>query len=237
MIGNIIPSNQWEQVKLGKFSASQIKDLFTEPKLKSDKEAGNLSDTAIKYLNQKAAEIITGTFRSLETWATDWGNKYESEAIEVLKDTYSDLIYYGKDNPVFFLYSDLSGGSPDALQTYTDELEENTFANLFEIKCPENPAVHVEYCGIKNGSDLKEVNKAYWYQIQFNIACIAKQLDIPVENITGIFVSYCPVVNDPFKKIHIVKIQADLEFHESVEGVVAKSENKLKQILKSLKNE
>ena len=58
MIGNIYPQTDWERAKLGKFSASEIDDLFTEPRTNEEKKAGALSVSAQKYINKKATEIF-----------------------------------------------------------------------------------------------------------------------------------------------------------------------------------
>ena len=160
MIGNIYPQTDWERAKLGKFSASEIDDLFTEPRTNEEKKAGALSVSAQKYINKKATEIITGTIRQMEGInAIDWGKHYEPKAIDKVRNVYPNIEYYGKHNPAFFHYTDFSGCSPDA----TDE----DLYLYIEAKCPENPENHTIYGGLRNGADLKKVNRTYYHQIQF----------------------------------------------------------------------
>src|SRR5690554_1124876 len=111
MIGNIIAESPWEIARIGKFTASRISELFSEPRAKKDQ--GKLSETALGYVFEKASEIVTGTTRQVQNWAMEWGNQYEPEAAFRIKQQYLDFIYLGKESPEFFKYTDFSGGSPD----------------------------------------------------------------------------------------------------------------------------
>lgn len=216
MIGQLAPETPWEKARHGKLTGSKIIALYTEPKTKSDKEAGKLSETAIKYIRSKASEIITGTYRSIETYATEWGNTYEPEAALLVKNEFPDFEYTGKD---FIEYTDWSGASRDG---YISSLN-----GVVEIKCPENPDNHLLYCTIQNGEDLKDVEAKYWYQLQFNMRCMAKQLAIDPMKMKGLFVSYSPMPNPGFKKYHRVFIEPDKDFMESIDGVIEKATKEL----------
>jgi len=105
----IYPEGEWMNKRAGSFTSSQIGSLFTEPRSKADKEAGNLSETAKSYIMQKVSELLTGTIRnSYQTPEMQWGLQQEPYAIELLKENYKDLVYYGAENPKFFQYSDLA---------------------------------------------------------------------------------------------------------------------------------
>jgi hypothetical protein len=226
MIGSIAPETPWEVARHGKLTASKISTLFTEPKLVADKKAGKLSDTALKYIREKAAEIVTGTYRAFENYATEWGNTYEPEAALLIKDEYPDFEYTGKD---FLEFTDWSGGSRDGF--IKSELA------VVEIKCPENPENHLLYCTIDDGQDLREEKKDYWYQIQFNIACVAKHLGIDPMTMKGLFVSYSPMPNPGFKKFHKVWVEPDQEFHNTILSVIEKATNELFNQVKLMKHE
>lgn len=221
MIGNIPAQNEWEAVRLGKFTGSRMNDLTTEPKLKADKEAGNLSATAYKYIMEKLAEFATGTTRQVSTYATEWGNEYEPEAAYEIKKRYPDFEYLGKETQKFFPYTDFSGGSPDGY---------SAVAKLVgEIKCPENPANHTAYVLFETQEDLAKAEPAYYSQIQFNMMCVAKFLGCDFKEMKGLFVSYCPMYEGDFEhlKYKELAIEPDMEFHDKVIKALAKAEKHL----------
>lgn len=226
MIGNIIAETPWEIKRLGKFSASQIADLLTEPKLKKDKEAGNLSETAKKYIRKKCSEIITGTTRQMNNWALEWGSNYEPEAAFRIRDQYPDFVYLGKETQEFFEYSDFSGGSPDGYS--------GGGSVVHEIKCPESPENHVAYCMIQDNEDLIASDKDYYYQVQMNMLCVGKHFGIPFSEMKAVFTSYCPIVNDPYKDIHHVEILPDMDFYEKITKVIPRAEKELAETVEAM---
>lgn len=226
MTGNIPAESSWEISRLGKFTSSRIDDLLTPPKSAEDKKAGNLGETAKTYIKERAAEIITGTTRQITNWAMDWGNTYEPVAAEQLLQVYPDMAYLGKENPRFFRYSDFSGGSPDGWDLIKKL--------VFEIKCPENPANHVEYCLLSTGLDLKKAERAYYHQIQMNMLCVAKEFGFDFSEMKAVFASYCPIVNEPYITLKTLVIEPDMEFYEKISKVIARAESELADIVWSL---
>lgn len=227
MIGNIIAESPWELAKLGKPSASGISDLFSEPKSAEDKKNGELSVTAKKYLAKKASEIVTGTIRQLETFSTTWGNDHEPEAAARIKEQYPDFEYYGKVNQVFFPWSDFSGGSPDGVSRMNKI--------VFEIKCPEDPANHVWYCVTEDLKKAEKPLKDYWYQIQMNMAVMAKEWGFDFMDMKGVLSSYCPLVNPPYKDYHKILVMPDAEFYTKLPVVMEKSALYMGYLLKKMK--
>ena len=215
----IYPEGEWMNKRAGSFTSSQIGCLFTEPRSKADKEAGNLSETAKTYIMQKVSELLTGTIRNtFKTPEMQWGLDQEPYAIELLKENYTDLVYYGAENPKFFEYSEFSGGSPDAVSHNI----------VFEIKCP-NPATHIEYLLCEN--DLKGYNKDYWYQLQMNMACVAKAIGFDVMKMQGIFASYCPLMIESKLRLHTFVVSPDEEFQSKFPEVISKAEQHLRTII------
>lgn len=214
----IYPQGEWMQKRAGSFTSSQIGKLFTLPKTKAAKEAGELSESAKTYIFDKAAELLTGTIRnSYTTPEMQWGIDNEPYAAELLREQYKDLEYFGGENPKFFQYSDFSGGSPDAV-----------CGNIvFEIKCP-NPRTHIEYLLEK---DLRDMNIDYWYQLQMNIACVSAELKVNPMDMKGMFVSYCPLMHEQRLRLHMIEVLADKDFQEQLPKVIANSENYLKSII------
>lgn len=218
MTGNRPPQNEWETKRLGKFTASRIKDLLTEPKLKTAKEAGELSETAKSYILEKVTEIATGTTRSISTYATEWGNEYEPAAALRIKERYPDFIYLGKDNPKFFEYSDFSGGSPDGYAIASKLVG--------EVKCPENPVNHTKYVLMQSQYDLQKIEPEYYSQIQFNMMCVAKELKCDFSEMKGLFVSFCPLYEGDFEPLQYKELEIfpDLDFEAKVKVALPKSE-------------
>jgi hypothetical protein len=215
----IYPEGKWMQMRAGSFTSSQIGKLFTSPKTKLAKDNGELSETAKSYIFDKAAELLTGTIRNTYTTPEmQWGLDQEPYAIEMIKETYPNIEYYGTENPKFFSYSDFSGGSPDAVC-------ENI---VFEIKCP-NPRTHIEYLLCEG--DLQSMNKDYWYQIQMNIACVAKDKGINPMDMTGMFVSYCPLMIEPRLRICKFEVKADTAFQELLPFTIKQAEAHLRTII------
>ena len=215
----IYPEGQWMQKRAGSFTSSQIGCLFTEPRTKAAKEAGELSETAKTYIMQKVSELLTGTIRNtFRTPEMEWGLLQEPYAIELLKDIYPGLTYYGAENPKFFQYSDFSGGSPDAV-------DHNV---VIEIKCP-NPTTHIEYLLCEN--DIKGMNKDYYYQLQMNMACVAKEMGFDVMKMQGIFASYCPLMIEPKLRLVTYVVSPDEEFQSKFPDIISKAEQHLRTII------
>lgn len=210
---------QWNTDRLGCITSSNVAKLI-------GKDPDKFTDGAMLYLFDRVAEIMTGEHRSIENlYSIEWGNKYEPEAIELLRKEFPKLWYYGKDNPKFFKISQLSGGSPDAI---------GEIGNIiFEIKCPENPANHVRYKGIKDGKALLKEEKDYFYQIHMNMLAVATETGIDYMDTSGVFVSYYPNCLNESDKLHIVHISPDKEVKELLEKVLAKSEKELLNIIKT----
>jgi hypothetical protein len=227
MIGNIPAESAWERARIGRFTASRIDELLKQPRDKSARAAGQWSDTALSYIKSRAAEIITGTMRQFSTWATDWGNMYEPVAAERLLARYPGMTYLGKESPEFFKFSDFSGGSPDTTMQQVNLVG--------EIKCPENPVNHVDYCMMQSAQELKKRDKGYYHQIQMNMASCAKAWEVDFKDMHGIFVSYCPIVKDGYTDLKILPIPADMAFYERLVGVIEKAEQCLADLVWSLK--
>lgn len=225
MIGNIYPDNEWELSRMGCFTGSEISDLLTEPRTKAAKEAREMSETAKSYILKKAAELVTGTVRDFSNAAVEWGNSYEKEAAEELQKLYPELEYYGSENQKFFPLTRFSGGSPDMVG--------GTLVG--EIKCPENPANHLEYCLLNSQEDLLKCNKDYYHQIQMNMMCVAKSLGVEYSEMKGVFASYCPIVTDGFIKLKTLQIKPDLELSEKIIKAIEKAESVLADIIEKLK--
>src|SRR5690606_36305755 len=103
-----------------------------------------------------------------------------------------------------------------------------------EIKCPENPKNNIAYCMITGNEAMIAADRAYYLQMQMNMACVAKYLGVPFESMKARFTSYCPLVNSPYKDIHHVMIDPDMEFYERLPKVIDRAERKLAEIVEAM---
>lgn len=206
-------NEDWTKKRLGRFSCSKAWRLMSEPKLKSDKESGNLSEGAMTYVMECVAEHITG-IRAVDTPSNkyfEWGNDHEPIAIGIyehiknLKITMSSYIPFGNS----------FGGSPDGLV-----LEDG----IIEIKCPYTITAHLNHILIK---DFKKEAKEYFWQ------CIGYLLITKRDWID--FVSYQP--NYPGKYQFKVKRMFVKEYISDIkllEQKVNKATEKFNELIASL---
>lgn len=148
--------HEWHHHRIGKFTASEIHRLMTEPKNK----AQSLSEGAKTYVMEKAAERITGfPCKQFDSSATEWGNDHEDEARQMFTMKTSLIV----EQIGFVPYGDFAGGSPDGVIPMVK--------SGIEIKCPFNSSNHIDYLLIESDEQLKADHKEYYWQIQMNIMC------------------------------------------------------------------
>jgi hypothetical protein len=200
-------SEAWDKVRLGKFTASTVHNLMSDPRSKADKEAGKLSQAADKYVVQKAMEIVTGESQEDAFGrAIDWGNEWEEHALGELKNKLETLIdgeVRMAVKPSFKQFNDYSGASADALI-----LDANMDTMLIvEVKCPYNSVNHFMHARVHCGEDLKDVNDDYYWQVQMNMlvhGCTA-----------AYFASYDPRQPE-HRRLHFARIEADVDALEEL---------------------
>jgi hypothetical protein len=159
---------EWYLQRIGNFSGSQFYRLMTEPKLKADKEAGNLSDGAMTYVYECVAEKITGK-RAKEEFSskyTDHGNEHEPIAKQIYETVWKCKVV----DSDYIAFNDACGGSPDGL--VGDD-------GLIEIKCPYTITSHLEH----KLKDLSTKPEYYWQCIGYLLITGRKWID---------FISYHP---------------------------------------------
>ncbi|SMC46184.1 hypothetical protein [Pedobacter africanus] len=133
------------------FRASSIGYLMTEPKLKADKEAGNLSETALTH--------ITDVFiREKYGRQTDISNKFIEKGLAVEEDS---ITLYSRVKKTFFqkneehLENEFVKGTPD-LYTGESIFEADT---IIDIKSSWDIFTYFRNFG-------KKVNAQYYWQLQ-----------------------------------------------------------------------
>lgn len=197
-------SSQWHDVRLGRFTASEFWRLMSTPRGKSEE---TLSDTAITYVEEKAAEILTNQQKVITGWALEWGTDQEPNAIKCYEEKYG----YKVSRAGFVQFGEHAGGSVDG---YMPD-------QFIEVKCPYNSEHHVQYLQVKNALDLKIMEPKYFWQIQANLLFNANKCS------EAVFISYDPRVLIKRLMLHDTIIEPDKEAFELI-GIKLGSAIKLK---------
>jgi len=139
-------TDAWYVMRAGIPTASQFHRIITP--------TGKPSTQADNYANQMIAELFLQRpiEQNFKVYAMEWGHEHEKEAIKsYCLETGHDVIAGG-----FFTNDDGTiGASPDGRV-----FQNNKLIAICEIKCPQNPAIHVEWL-------LKEaMNGDYIPQVQ-----------------------------------------------------------------------
>jgi len=181
-------TEDWHRARSGKFTPSELYRLMTEPKTKNEK----LSEGAKTYVKEKIAETLTVDISNEKMFhgnnATEWGNSYEGEAIEL----FSDMLNKEIVNVGFINYDDNFGGTPDGIS------HDKLFG--IEVKCPYNASIHLDNL-LLDSLAFKKERKEYYWQIQ------GYSLITGIEN--WYFVSYDPRQIDYKLKILPIKRNED----------------------------
>lgn len=194
-------SEAWDKVRLGKFTASTVHNLMSDPRSKADREAGRLSQSAEKYVIQKAMEIITGESQEdAYGRAIEWGNEWEEHALNELKkrlefESRGEVRMVMK--PSFKMWNDYAGCSSDAI-IYDREMDPLL---IVEIKCPYSSVTHFMHSRVTGGETLREINEDYYWQVQMNM--------LVHQTTAAYFASYDPRQPE-HRRLHYARIEADI---------------------------
>lgn len=194
-------TQEWRDIRAGKFTASEMWRLMGEPRSKAAKEAGDWGDEAISYINQKVAEELTGHVpESGGSAATEWGIEFEP----IAKKHFSALTGREVFDAGFKVYNRHAGGSIDG----------DADGPIIEIKCPYNSGNHIEYMKLKKGIELKTEFPKIWWQIQSNLLFNSKPMCY--------FISFDPRFPEK-QKMKIVEVHAHSEDQERVKARIEKA--------------
>lgn len=136
-------TEEWLALRSGKLTCSRFGDLMSDGRSKSD----TFSQTGYAYLREVVAERIGSYKFSASASSLSWGHENEEAAVLAYTERTGREVDY--DSHRFVELTKYIGGSPDGL-VGTDR--------CLEIKCPYNPAVHVETLL------SQEVPKTYFWQ-------------------------------------------------------------------------
>jgi hypothetical protein len=138
-----VKREEWLRKRLGKITCSRFGDLMSSGRSKD----AEFSQTGYSYLRRIVAERL-GSWYSVSARAMDWGNENEHKAILEYANRFVTFV---DDTPFqYFEFTDDIGGTPDGLVGAD---------GCVEVKCPFDPAVHV------NTLLTKEVPSDYEWQV------------------------------------------------------------------------
>lgn len=201
-------SQAWRDARAGKFTASEMWKLMTEPRSKKNE----WSDTAMTYIMTKVAEEITGRVHETgPAYPLVWGEEQEPIAKQFIQDKLGVTI-----KPAGFVIRNAhAGGTPDG---YLSDEE------LLEIKCPFNSSNHVEYLLLKTPEDLLDFKKENYYQVHTNMLFCDKP--------KARLISYDGRFPEA-QQLAILHIPADAEVHAAIIERLDKAIQKKLEILKN----
>jgi hypothetical protein len=153
-------SPEWYEIRKGKFTSSEIHVLLTEPKLKADKEAGELSAAATTYILARIGELMGSYENEFNSQATVWGTEHEPTARAWYSKMVAPVTEVG-----FIIHPEFNywGGSPDGLVTI------DGVKGGVEFKCPFVTSNHLEHCLIDSKEYFKRYFKEYYWQCVSNM--------------------------------------------------------------------
>lgn len=202
-------SPEWDQIRSGRFTASEIWKLMVPPKTKLAVDAGELSETALSYVNDKVAEVMTGQCKQQGyAFPLVWGTEKEPEAIaEFIART-----GYGYQKVGFFPYTDHAGGSPDGFVGDND---------IIEVKCPYDSGVQIDYLMLTDQYDLKRMKRENYWQCQANLLFTGKE--------QCHFVTFDPRMKEEKHRLtHLIIKPNEEEQNQIIEKIAKAVEEKLK---------
>lgn len=206
-------SEEWLQLRKGKFTGSEIWKLLVEPRNKTEL----FSDTTKSYIFEKIAEeVSTESPERFVTTAMQWGNDFESLAKKWYSKLSGNII---TEIPFIHhpIHSANVGGSPDGY------IESNN--SIIEIKCPYNPSNHIKHI-LCNAENMKSELKEYYWQMQFYIECMkAEYCD---------FISFDPRVNEDWG-LHIKRVERNDSDIQLMNDKIKQSLAYKEQIINKLK--
>lgn len=205
-------TEQWHGDRLGKFSASQFYRLMTEPKLKADKEAGNLSQGALTYVMECVAETYTGKKAKADFSSpqTEYGVMMEP----IAKGIYNAVFDVTIEDTEYIPRDGYSGGSPDGL------VGDN---GAVEIKCPWTITEHLNHFL----NDIRDKPEYFWQLVGYLLITGREWID---------FVSYNPDYPPKRQLVRKRYLAADLQPElKALDNKLHKAIIKYKELLEKLK--
>ena len=155
-----------------------------------------LSTGAIAYVCEKVAESLTKPIldEGYTSPAMQWGIENELNAVAAIEERLGVGVENIGTNQEFI--KSLCGNygcSPDGLI-------DGLLSQGIEIKCPDSDT-HLQYMEVKGAASLKEINSAYFWQVQGSMMVTGAK--------RWLFASYDPRFELENLKLHIAEIEPD----------------------------
>ena len=216
----------WAKFRRGLFTASEVHRLLAEPKLKADKEAGNLSEGAKTYVRERVAILLAPEEPQHYNANMERGNEAEPQAVIAYADKIGmsinadGFIYTSVNGFVFFTDEEYNaGGTPDII------LKDKPYTIIGEIKCPLSKT-HLEYMMITNAEELKAAVPQYYAQMQMNMwLCDATN---------GVFISFDDRYYNETHYLHTVEVPRDDEYIEQIKRKLLKAKEYKELLLNTI---
>jgi hypothetical protein len=212
----------WAKFRRGLFTASEVHRLLSEPKLKADKESGNLSEGAKTYVRERVAILLAPEEPQYYNSNMERGNEVEPQAVMAYAERIGksvnddDFVYTSVGGFVFFTDEDYNaGGTPDIIIGKT----------ICEIKCPLSKT-HLEYLMIRDAEELKKAVPQYYSQMQMNMWLTGAE--------NGVFISYDDRYYKEKHHLHTVDVPRDEEHIELIKSKLLKAKAYKDEILAKL---
>lgn len=153
----------WRDTRIGRFTASTLGMLMTQPRSKAAREAGEMSETAKSLIAAKAVERLTGIWiKTDEVPIMKRGLLLEAGALHLLSEVWTPI-----DACTWQPYGENAGATPDGLMF-------NGRATM-DLKCPGNAAQVVMFGDQVVEDDFDSLlawDSAYAWQIMMQaLAC------------------------------------------------------------------
>lgn len=158
-ISNIqIYTDEWHQMRLGKFTSSRIHSLMSEKPY---------SDGFMTYVDQKVGEELTGQTTSydeeIEDENTIWGKENEPKALEKFHSV--NKVNFLVTQKLIYTPETRFSSTPDAIWVHGECLNEEEYnVSTLEVKCPRKYHKFNRLYRCKTPMDLYKVNKIYFWQ-------------------------------------------------------------------------
>src|SRR5690606_23187861 len=133
------------QYRLGNFSAFSVASLMGKPK-----GSGEWTKTALTYIYNKAAEVLTGIQQEVTSYELQHGIETEP----IARAFYEELFNVSLPEVEGLVKNNLSGCADGVLPD-----------KIVEFKCPVNNRIHLENLLLKLDT-FKKTRKEYYYQVQ-----------------------------------------------------------------------
>lgn len=201
----------WYRARIGQITGSKVSDIMKSGRKKEEV----FSETAKAYLYQLAGERlfnpdflndddVFGDYldeSSVTTKAMRWGNEQEDAARRLTPDILGydieEVSLCAHDTIPYF------AASPDGM---IRNIDSNGHLGVLEIKCPKIGTFMQYKHLIHSAQDLKVVKPEYYWQMMAEMDCTGA--------VSGVFVTYCPWLSQPFHYADIERVEDDIKLME-----------------------